>query len=61
MIVMNEKIQVLNIGIDDCTAKEAMKQTVEYMGTEPVSVIELVTVDTVMYASEEPTLRASIE
>ena len=32
MIVMNEKIQVLNIGIDDCTAKEAMKQTVEYNG-----------------------------
>ena len=61
MIVMNEKIQVLNIGIDDCTAKEAMKQTVEYMGTEPVSVIELVTVDTVMYASEEPKLRESIE
>lgn len=58
---MNEKIQVLDIGIDGCSAKEAMKQTVEYMKTEPVSVIEMVNVDTVMYASEEPKLKESIE
>ena len=48
---MNGKIQVLNIDIDDCTAKEAMKQTVAYMGTEAINVIEMVTVDTLMYAS----------
>lgn len=58
---MNGKIQVLNIGIDDCTAKEAMKQTVAYMETEPVNVIELVTVDTLMYASGDPALRENIE
>lgn len=58
---MNGRIQVLNIGIDDCTAKEAMKQTVEYMGTEAINVIEMVTVDTLMYASGDPSLRENIE
>lgn len=57
---MNGKVQVLNIDIDNCTAKEAMKQTVAYMGTEPVSVIEMITVDTLMYASENPALREKV-
>lgn len=61
MISMNGKIQVLNVGIDDCTAKEAMKQTVAYMETEAINVIELITVDTLMYASEEGSLREDIE
>ena len=50
---MDGRIQVLNIGIDDCTAKEAMKRTVAYMGTEAINVIEMVTVDTLMYASSD--------
>ena len=58
---MNGKIQVLNIDIDDCTAKEAMKQTVAYMGTEAINVIEMVTVDTLMYASGDSSLRENIE
>ena len=58
---MNGKIQVLNIDIDDCTAKEAMKQTVAYMGTEAINVIEMVTVDTLMYASGDSALRENIE
>ena len=58
---MNGKIQVLNIDIDDCTAKEAMKQTVAYMGTEAINVIEMVTVDTLMYASGNSSLRENIE
>ena len=44
---------MLNIGIDDCTAKEAMKRTVAYMGTEAINVIEMVTVDTLMYAPRD--------
>lgn len=58
---MGEKVQVLDIGIDAVTAKEAMKRTVEYMDTEPVSTIELITVDTLMYASGDPELKESIE
>lgn len=58
---MDGRIQVLNIGIDDCTAKEAMKRSVAYMGTEAINVIEMVTVDTLMYASSDPSLRENIE
>lgn len=45
---MSNKISVLDIDIDNCSAKEAMKKTVEYMGTEPVNVIEMATVDGLM-------------
>lgn len=58
---MNGKIRILDIEIDDRTAKEAMKETVRYMSTEPVSVIELVTVDTLMYAKTDPELKENIE
>lgn len=61
MIVMSEKIQVLNIGIDDYTAKEAMKRTVEFLETEPVNTVEMITTDTLMYATGEPELRENIE
>ncbi|MBQ2922625.1 MAG: WecB/TagA/CpsF family glycosyltransferase [Tyzzerella sp.] len=43
---MNEKIQVLDLEIDNLSAKDAMKLIVDYMGTEPVSVIEMVTMNT---------------
>lgn len=45
---MSNKISVLDIDIDNCSAKEAMKKTVEYMGTEPVNIIEMATVDGLM-------------
>lgn len=45
---MSNKISVLDIDIDNCSAKEAMKRTVEYLGTEPVNIIEMATVDGLM-------------
>ena len=45
---MGGKINVLGIYIDNYTAKEAMKQSVEYMESEPVNIVDLVTVNTVM-------------
>ena len=42
---MNDKISVLDIDIDNYTAKEAMKETVRYLESDPVNVVELVTVD----------------
>lgn len=58
---MDERIQVLNIGIDNCTSKEAMKRTVSYMGTEAISVVEMATVDVLMHAAGDPDLRRDIE
>lgn len=43
---MDEKIQVLDLQIDNLTAKDAIKRVVSYMGTEPVSVVEMVTMNT---------------
>ena len=43
---MNEKIQVLGLEIDNLTVKDAVKRVVSYMETEPVSVVEMVTMNT---------------
>ena len=44
---MNEKIQVLGLEIDNLSAKDATKLVVSYMETEPVSVVEMVTMHTI--------------
>ena len=43
---MNKKIQVLGLEIDNLTAKDAVKSVVSYMNAEPVSVVEMVTMNT---------------
>lgn len=58
---MNERIRVLDVKIDNCSAKQAMKASVEYMGTAVTNVVELVTIDALMYAKDEPDLRNAIE
>lgn len=53
---MNEKIQVLSLELDNLSAKDAMKRVVEYMGTEPVNIIEMVTMHTLgTFQQEEET------
>ncbi len=54
---MDSKISVLDIDIDNCTAKEAMKKTVEYMGTEPVNIIEMATVGGLMHMDDMQQLK----
>lgn len=43
---MNENIQVLGLKLNNLTAKDAMKSVMSYMETEPVNVIEMVTMNT---------------
>lgn len=43
---MNGKIQVLGLEIDNYSAKDAIKCVMSYMSTEPVNVIEMVTMNT---------------
>lgn len=57
---MSVKINVLDINIDNCTAKDAMKAAVEYMESEPVNIIEMVTVDSVMQMDEVPSLKEAV-
>ena len=58
---MNEKINILDVKIDDYTAKEAMKKTVSYMKTEPINIVEMVTVDTLMRAQQDEELQESMK
>ena len=50
---MNEKIQVLGIEIHNYSAKNAVKQVVEYMSTDALNVIEMVTMDTLAKYQED--------
>lgn len=52
---MNDRIQVLGLGIDNITAKDAMQCVVSYMGTEPVNVIEMVTMHTLGHFQQDET------
>lgn len=57
---MDSKISVLDIDIDNCSAKEAMKKTMEYMGTEPVNIVEMATVGGLMQMDNMEQLKEDI-
>lgn len=58
---MDEKICVLDVNIDNYPAKQAMKASVAYMDTEVMNVVELVTIDTLLYARDNPDFRSVVE
>ncbi len=58
---MNETICVLDVKIDNCSAKQAMKTSVEYMSTAVTNVVELVTIETLMSVRDIPDLKNAIE
>lgn len=57
---MNGKINVLGIEIDNYTAKETMKKSIEYMNTEPTNMIEVATVDLLMETNTEDLLKEQL-
>ncbi len=57
---MGSRINVLDIDIDNFTAKEAMKQFVDSMQSEPLSVIEMVTADSLMQMDDTPELKGGV-
>lgn len=58
---MNGKINVLGIEIDNYTAKESMKRSIEYMNTEPVNMIEVATVELLMDTNTEELLKEQLK
>ena len=58
---MNGKINVLGIEIDNYTAKETMKKSIEYLTTEPVNMIEVATVDVLMDTNTELMLKEQMK
>lgn len=57
---MNERVNVLDINIDRFTAKEAMKRFVTYMETEPLKIVELVTVGSIMQLEDMKEVKESV-
>lgn len=57
---MEHKISVLDVDIDTCTAKEALKKTIGFMESMPVNIVEMVTVDGLMQMDEMPELKGEI-
>ena len=57
---MNETICVLDVNINNCSAKQAMKLSVGFMDTAVINVVELVTIEALMCAKDEPELKRAI-
>lgn len=57
---MSKKISVLDIEIDKNTAKESMKKAVEYMESDPVNIIEMMTADSLMQIKDTPGLKEDV-
>ena len=49
---MNETIQVLGIKINNLSAKDALKNVMSYMETEPINIVEMVTMHTITQFQE---------
>ena len=58
---MNEKMNVLDVQLDNCTAKDAMKLIAEYMQTEELNTVDIVTVDTLMRATQLDGMKEELE
>lgn len=58
---MDKKMNVLNVQLNDYTAKDAMKAITEYMQTEAVNTVEIVTVDILMRVAQTEGLKENLE
>lgn len=59
--IMNEKIRILDLEIDNCTAKYAMKKVVECMKTEPLNIIEMLTLNSIKKFQDETELKQQMK
>ena len=51
---MKEKINIFDVEIDGFTAKAAMQAAVQYMQSESINTIEIVTLDMLMQGKDNP-------
>lgn len=57
---MNNKMSVLDIELDNNTAKEAMQKVMEYMKTEPLNIVEMINADVLVKSKENEPLKDNI-
>lgn len=57
---MSKKINIMDVNIDICAAKEAMQTAIEAIDSDPVSVFELVTSENLLQLSTVPELKEKL-
>lgn len=57
---MDNRINILDMEIEACTAKEAMKRSMEYLVSDPVNVVEFLTIDSLMRMDALPELKKQV-
>lgn len=57
---MNSKINVLELELHNDTAKEAMQKVMDYMQTEPLNIVELISSDSLLLSKDDEVLRDNI-
>lgn len=58
---MDKKINVLDILIDNFTAKEAMRRTMEYLQSDPTNIVGILTANSLMQAAEIEGYKDNVE
>ncbi len=61
VILMNRKINVLGVQIDNYTAKDAMRNAVQYLETDLISTVGILKVNTLISAGEVEELKDAVE
>lgn len=57
---MNNKINVLELELHNDTAKEAMQKVMDYMTTEPLNIVEIISSDSLLLSKEDEAFRDNI-
>ena len=57
---MNNRVNVLDVGVDDCSAKEALKKAIEFLMEGPVSIVEIVTAADLMLLDNQPLMKEAM-
>ena len=59
-MVMNNKINVLELELHNDTAKEAMQKVMDYMRTDPLNIVEFISSDSLLLSKDDEVLRDNI-
>ena len=57
---MKSRVNVLEIELNNNTAKEAMQKVMEYMQTEPMNIVEIISANTLVKSKEDENLKDNI-
>ena len=57
---MNNKINFLELEINNDTAKEAMQKVMDYMRTDPLNIVEFISSDSLLLSKDDEVLRDNI-